>query len=82
MSPKFAGGSGNFEAMLDAEERRKNMPTLSKIFEIEEDSLKPVFHAFVDLNHNVGKLDKRIGDIVRRQSDDFYSAYKFEMELI
>ena len=49
------------------------------ISQVEEEALKPVFPAFQDLNEAVGGLDTKIGNIVRRQNEDYLQEYRNEM---
>jgi len=82
MIPKFLGGQGEFIEIIKEKERKKYIPQISSISNIEEDCLKNVFDAYIDLNMQIGKLDVKIADIIRRQKNDFTSSYKIEMEFI
>ena len=71
------------EPRAQKEEKKKDLTfSLTSIADIQEDYLKPVYDAFMDLNKNVGNLNYKIADIVRKQSDDFVAAYKYEMTII
>jgi hypothetical protein len=78
----FLGGKGNFLNEVREKEKAKFVPKIQNIADIEEDNLKSVFDAYSDLNINIGKLDSKIAEIIRRQQNDLISAYKIEMELI
>jgi len=49
------------------------------IAQVEEDSLKPVYPAFQDLNNAVNGLDAKISGIVQRQNEDYLQEYRNEM---
>ncbi len=49
------------------------------IAQVEEDSLKPVYPAFQDLNNAVHGLDAKISGIVQRQNEDYLQEYRNEM---
>jgi hypothetical protein len=77
-APRFLGG----EDLPEEHDRHKYVMPVENIKDLEEPYLKPVYDAFVDLHTNIGGLNGKINDIVKRQSEDFMTAYKYEMQLI
>ena len=81
----FAMAAQDFGRLLETSsglpksEFKQFVPEFTAISNIKEDSLKPVFPVFKDLDEAVGELNVKIGGIVKRQNEDYLNEYRSEM---